>query len=135
MRLVEIEVQCFDLPDANWGGHSAIQLGVQRGKVVEQKITLPQETATFRIQLKVLNDESSERPNFGGEYAQGTPTERFFYLNWMAGMVGFRRIKVPLKDLTWEQIQSNQATIKVKCRFDNGDPVCATLKPTHYEWR
>lgn len=58
----------------------------------------------FDLRLKVKQNADGT-PNFTGSYAHGPPSERFLYLTSLdpAGQIR-RRIKVPLKTITWAQV-------------------------------
>ncbi len=61
----------------------------------------------FELDIKQHSDNT---PNFTGQYAHGNRAERFLYLTLMALQGGswdiIKRIKIPLKTVTWKQVQS-----------------------------
>jgi hypothetical protein len=70
----------------------------------------------FECECRVRPQKTSGGPNFLGPFVQGTPSQRFLYLSWRprhwrlgqpepAGGTWFRRMKVHLKSITWEQIE------------------------------
>ncbi len=67
-------------------------------------------SAVFRCQVLAKPAAASRPPNFSGPFTHGTPQERFLYLSLRSadGPVAtwIRRIKVPLKSITWEQVEA-----------------------------
>ena len=136
-RIVELTIECFNLPVHDWGGHSEIWLGIQEGKEVVQEVRLPADGVVFRADLRVA-EEPSPTPNFLGPYAHGSVQDRFLYLCWGrrygGAWVGFRRAKIPLTGLTWEMLQSGRLLARVRCTDAKGGPSCATLKADFVTW-
>jgi len=128
-RVIELKIECVDLPPHDWGGHSEIWLGIQCGKEVVQEVKLPIESAVFKADLRVTEDSAGTNPNFLGPYAHGTPQDRFVYLCWGrpygGHWVGFRRVKLRLSRLNWDSLETNRLHIRVHCTDDKGGPVCA----------
>jgi len=64
----------------------------------------------FACELKAAHGEGTDMPNFTGSFTHGTPKERFLYLSYgtQAGGVWnwLKRIKIPLKGITWEQVEA-----------------------------
>jgi hypothetical protein len=127
VRTVRLLVNCVQLPDPNWGGHSEIWLGVQRGKTVEQAIRLPQEAIELIFELQVDGDQVR------GPYAQGTPQDRFLYGNWGRWIgnawSGFRRIKIPIRLLIDALQSKTEVRATLVCTNSDGSPIAATIKP------
>ncbi len=49
-------------------------------------------------------------PDFGGPFVHGTPNERFLYLTYRTADGNIiRRLKAPLKSITWQQIEQGHA--------------------------
>jgi hypothetical protein len=136
-RTVSLTIECIDLPPADWGGHAEIWLGIQRGQEVEQAVKLPAERITFHAELR-LEGEPPKAPNFLGPYSQGTAQDRFVYLNWgrrQSGIwVGFRRVKLRLSHLTWDDLAAGALKVALKCTDAKGGPICATIPATHLKW-
>lgn len=77
-------------------------------------------------------------PNFLGEFVQGTPADRFIYVNSgrRAGDPGTgwdRRAKIKLQGITWKMIEQVHASpgaileARIAGRADDGGPCCATV--------
>lgn len=90
--------------------------------------------------------ERDGRPNFLGEFAQGTPADRFVYVNSgiRAGQKGTpweRRAKVKLSSITRELIAAALAEpgAVLEARFHglgrDGGPACATVPLLDGGWR
>ena len=137
-RRISVEIHCVDLPDKHWGGNDEIWLGIQCGKVVKQEVKLPAASVVFFAELKVETNSSNQMPNFLGPFAHGTVDDRFLYLNWgrrVGGVwIGFRRAKLPLKILRWEDLEANKIRCEVKCTDAKGGPICATVKGDYIRW-
>ena len=137
-RTIKLTIECLDLPPHNWGGHPEIWLGIQRGKEVEQEVKLPAERIVFEAELRVAGDPSHGASNFLGPYAQGTVQDRFTYLCWgwrHFGMwVGFRRIKLPLSGLTWDEVATGSVVAHLRCTDAKGGPICATVRGEYLTW-
>lgn len=131
-RTVKVQIVCTELPDANWGGHAGICIGIQKGKEVEQIVQLPANSVMLKAELRVGNDESEPAPNFLGPYAQGPKGGRFVFVCWgtmaFGRFMGFRRAKLPLSGLTWASIASGEVNATLRCTDAKGGPVCATVK-------
>jgi hypothetical protein len=88
----------------------------------------------FEFSLRVREGKDG-RPNFLGPFAQGPAHERFVYLDigTYAGQTNTawsRRLKVPLRGITWEMIESKKVfETRVPGAAKDGSPNCATVKP------
>ena len=134
---------CRELPPTTWGGGTALRLGIQRQKEVEQRVLLPVDQAVFEIELRVKRDDQTGRPNFLGPYAHGTPTERFLYLNWEQLGSGIwtpiRRAKLPMPVVDWNVVEQaasglDPVTLELIATDSRGGPICATIKPPLIKW-
>lgn len=96
--------------------------------------------------LTVRVGERDGMPNFLGEFAQGTPADRFVYVNSgsRAGQAGSRwerRAKVKLSGITRELIDRTlaQPATVLEARFagtaGDGGPSCATVPLLDGGWR
>ena len=120
-----------------------VSFGLQKGNgnnyETVQKQASKGENLLFELQIRV-KCASNKAPVFLGPFAQGTPVDRFIYIDigTYAGQVGSewgRRLKIPLSGITLDMIQ--------KCIGDrpfvietsvagtgkDGGPNCATVKP------
>jgi hypothetical protein len=88
----------------------------------------------FEAVFKVKGDPNRDPwPVLLGPFAQGPAAERFLYLDIgaIAGQVGSewrRRLKVPLKSITWEQIKLGQLSCTVPGVGRDGGPNCGTVR-------
>ncbi|MEO7311730.1 MAG: DUF5990 family protein [Chitinophagaceae bacterium] len=91
------------------------------------------------VQLKATAVKS-EAPNFVGSFVQGTNPDKFIYLDigTYAGQkdsIWGRRLKIPLKGITWEMIDQVQTVSNLIIQTavpgtgKDGGPNCATVKP------
>lgn len=90
------------------------------------------------FEATVRPDRTSGDPNFTGPFARGTPAKRFFYVNIgkRAGQpdsIWNRRAKVPIKDVTWDTIETVTADpgkvlmARYQGTDKKGEPGCATV--------
>jgi hypothetical protein len=83
-------------------------------------------SAVFRCEVRVKPGAKSDPPNFLGAFAHGTSQDRFLYLSLRpAGGPAdawIRRIKVPLKSITWQQVEAaaGRADARLACTVDGG---------------
>ena len=69
----------------------------------------------FTLELR----PNTPKPIFIGEFAHGSPTERFLYLGWRNAHMAFaQRLKVPLGSIGWDEVEKAQAA---------GKPLVATV--------
>ena len=140
---VAVEFVCVELPGAIVADRCGVRLGIQEGKAVVQDVSGDTEEVTFRFSLRVREHPRTGRPNFLGPFAQGTPGERFVYLCWGertdGEWDGFRRAKIPLKSLTWAQIDRTATTglplrATIRATDMKGRPATASLGPNQVRW-
>jgi len=76
---------------------------------------------TFECAVRVKQNEKTGMPNFLGEFAHGTADERFLYLTLRPMFGSGRRIKVPLKSITWAQVieAAGRENSKLACAVDS----------------
>jgi hypothetical protein len=126
-----------------------VVFGLQLGKGADYE-TIQKQTAKggdlrFDCPVRVNDKRSDGLPNFLGPLTQGPPTDRFVYIDIgkLAGQTDSqweRRIKVPLRGVTWDLIRQAAANPKVILearlagRGKDGSPSCATVRPSH-GWR
>ena len=96
-------------------------------------------SAVFRCQVRAKPAAASDRPNFSGAFTHGTPQERFLYLSLRSAdgpeEAWIRRIKVPLKSITWQQVEAaaRHADARLACTVDGGGS--GTVKPISGGWQ
>jgi hypothetical protein len=129
-------IHCHHLPGLQFDGRKAVRLGIQKGQDVIDDVPGDTAQVTFTIPLRVEQNAKTGTPNFLGPFTHGTPQERFLYLCWGewkdGAWDGFRRAKVPLKQLTWEQVAAAiEQEQPIEFSFDltdaKGGPVCGSL--------
>lgn len=102
-------------------------------------------TLVFALSVRVGAPLADGRPNFLGDYAQGTPTDRFVYVNsgtgaGQAGSCWDRRAKVKLGSITSAQVRRLLAdpSLVLEAQIEgtgrDGGPACATVLPPR-GWR
>lgn len=96
-------------------------------------------TLVFRCQVWAKPASAGRPPNFSGAFTHGTPQERFLYLSLRSadspeeGWI--RRIKVPLKSITWHQLEAaaRHADARLACMVDGGGS--GTVKLSTEGWQ
>jgi hypothetical protein len=113
----------------------AIQKGRGSGYDTVQKQRSTGGNLVFEFPIAVKDSREDAVPTFTGPFVQGPPGDRFIYVDvgTYAGQSDTswsRRIKVPLKGITWEMVESSavlEAHIPGTGR--DGGPACATVRP------
>lgn len=129
---VTLEITCLRPPTGGFG----LQDKNQRLQPPARAVG---EAAVFRCQVRAKPAAASGPPNFSGDFAHGTPQERFLYLGLRAGAgpesAWIKRIKVPLKSITWEQVEAaaRHADARLTCTVDGGGS--GTVKLTSGGWQ
>jgi uncharacterized protein DUF5990 len=138
-----IEVVCTELPGIRFADYEPVYLGIQKGTDVIEAVPGDAKRAVFKLIFRI-GKQPDGSPNFLGPFTQGPVRQRFFYLSW--GVMHqnqqfemFRRAKIQLIHLRWEQIQkavSRGTAIKVTLKLtgSKGDPVCGTVRGANIEW-
>ncbi|WP_235531855.1 DUF5990 family protein [Pelomonas sp. Root1237] len=123
-----------------------VSFAVQRGKS-ELLAPLAErgETIQFELSLRLGLPLPDGSVNFLGEFAQGTPADRFVYLNSgaLAGQPGSnwtRRAKLKLASIPREVVEAVLASsagaieARVLGTMADGGPICASVKPHAVVW-
>ena len=117
-----------------------LQMG--RGSSYEtiQKQRFKGNDLSFEFTVRVKGGRKDPAPNFLGPLVQGPPAERFIYIDigTYAGQTGTcwsRRLKVPLRTITWDMIdrvladEESLFETRLPGTGKDGGPTCATVKP------
>ena len=82
------------------------QFGIQdKDAVLHQGQTGPDGVVSFDFSLE-LKAAAGGAPVFVGEFAHGSPAERFLYLGWRNAQGAFaQRLKIPLGSIGWEDVR------------------------------
>ncbi len=141
-ELITIQLTCSDFPGLPFEGRAAIYLGIQFKQDVLDETPMTVQQKIFTIEVKAA-EGTDGRPNFTGPYVFGKTGDKFLYLVWFMktsmGDERFRRAKIKLNELSWEQINtviSKQSPLQAKIKLTDarGGPVCASLKPPYIQW-
>lgn len=121
-------------------------LAVQRGKdALLAPVSVSAAQTVFEIALRLGAPLPDGSHNFLGDYAQGTPGDRFVYINagTLAGQEGSgwtRRAKLKLAGMPRELADAALADGQrvIEARFQgtgrDGGPTCASIKPDLVTW-
>ncbi len=100
--------------------------------------------AAFEFDVTVHGAIPDGRPRFLGPFVHGPPAGRFVYVRvgTAAGDPASpwsRRVKIPLKDLGWDQIATLKPGERLEARYAgtgrDGSPACATVPLKPPAWR
>jgi hypothetical protein len=106
---VPVRVVCVD-PPAPPPGYDAVEFGLQdKDRALLSGTANPDGSLIYAFTLDVRRHDDGT-PNFTGTFAHGSRAERFLYLS-QPGLKGgtwafIKRIKIPLKSITWAQVQA-----------------------------
>jgi hypothetical protein len=147
---LKIKVICEDLPVAKFSDSKSvvrdhIHIGIQRGdEVVEAVPASRKKRIIFEPEFRV-SPLPDGKTNFLGPYAKGTPTERFFYLSWVAknekgALTMFGRAKIHLSHLRWSQIEEamrsgKPLSVTVSLTDKRGEPRCGSIRGEDVRWQ
>ena len=119
-----------------------VDYGLQKGGGNDYEVTQKQRSKTGDLQFEFdarLKEGKDGLPVLLGPFVHGPPQERFVYLDigTYAGQTDTpwgRRLKVPLRGLTWDMVtQASRAANVLETRVPgtakDGSPTCATVKP------
>ncbi len=140
---IVFHLKCSDFPGKNCLGREDIYLAQQKNQELIEDTPGNASYKTFEF-VAHYNMGKDGSPNFLGPFIFGKTGDKFLYLVWYNLVDGqkdmFRRAKIKLNHLSWEEV--NQASenkrplvaeIKLMDKF--GDPVCASLKESHIQWK
>lgn len=116
--------------------------GLQKGRGSDYETVQTQRSQGkdlhFEFTVRAKSDNKSDVPNFLGPFVQGPTGERFVYIDigTYAGQTATcwsRRLKVPLRGITWEIIEKLASKSVLETRVQgtgkDGSPSCGTVKP------
>ena len=128
------------------GAPAGVTFAVQRGR---DALLPPTQISSDGMQFDFTLRFGAPLPdggyNFLGEYAQGTPTDRFVYINCGTAAMQCdspwtRRAKLKLAGIPREMVAAaiNDGKLVIEARvkgtLKDGSPVCATVKPDWVTW-
>ena len=112
---------------------------LQRGKGQDNLVPptrVTDDRLEFDFTVRLSPDLKDGKPNLRGPFAQGSPADRFVYVNsgTLAGQAGScwtRRAKVPLTGISSELIETLGESAVLEARIvgtaKDGGPCCATV--------
>ena len=122
---------------------AGVDFGVQKGRGNDYETIQKQRSKgndlSFEFNVRVKAASKGEAPNFLGPIVQGPVGERFVYIDigTYAGQTGTnwsRRLKIPLRGITWkmiDQLSGDDSVLETRVRGtgNDGGPTCGTVKP------
>ena len=118
---------------------AGIDFGLQKGRGASYETVRKQRSRggnlTFEFAVGIRDVRDGAVPSLTGPFVQGPPGDRFIYVDvgTYAGQTGTtwsRRIKVPVKGITWEIVDSCAVLeARIPGMGRDGGPACATVRP------
>ena len=122
---------------------AGVDFGLQKGRGVDYETIQTQRSKGpdlhFELTVRAKHTSKNDPPNFLGPFVQGPTGERFVYIDigTYAGQLGTcwsRRLKIPLRGITWEMVEEvadGESVLEtlVAGTGKDGSPSCATPKP------
>lgn len=124
-----------------------VDFAVQRGRDdLVKPFLVTTDLVSFAITLTLGPLLADGSPNFRGPFAQGTPADRFVYVNsgFYAGQTGTpweRRAKIRLADIPVALVESAAGKpdaaleARIEGTMKDGGPVCASVRAPQISWR
>ena len=114
-----------------------VDFGLQKGRGTNYETIQKQRSAAGDLRFGfTAGVKAGAAPDFTGPLVQGPPGERFVYLDvgTCAGQTGTcwsRRLKIPLRGITWDMIEGPGAVLEARVNgtAKDGGPACGTVKP------
>lgn len=136
-RLVRVRVRLAHAPPRYFCDYVDIEGGIQIGKDVLPGEVDADGLMRFTAELRAGRDAATGEVIFLGPYTFGPRGERFLYVSWSHARDRkremFRRMKVRLKDIAWEQVETAAAApdrvleTTVPGIARDGGPACARV--------
>lgn len=123
-----------------------VQFAVQRGRSELLEPAVEQRGAIqFALSLRLGSPLPDGTVNFVGEFAQGTPSDRFVYINsgTLAGQPHSpwtRRAKLKLASIPQQVVEAGLSAgggimeARIRGTMGDGGPICASVKPDAVVW-
>ena len=114
-----------------------VDFGLQKGRGTNYETIQKQRSAAGDLCFEFTTGvKAGVAPGFTGPLVQGPSGERFVYLDigTCAGQTGTcwsRRLKIPLRGITWDMIGRPDAVLEARVpgTAKDGGPTCGTVKP------
>ena len=135
---MRIEIRGRDLPGRDCCGHTAVVVGVQRGREVVDLRSADADEIVWAFDATDVTGRDGA-PDVRGPFVHGRPGGRFLYLSW--GGVGpdghpemFRRAKLMLDPALLAAAAGATLVGEVGLTMANGTPLCAAVRPPVITW-
>jgi uncharacterized protein DUF5990 len=143
-RLVRLRVICAPMPPRTFGRIREIELQMQYLQELRPGVEGEDGSMRFECEARVKRNPKTGDPNFLGPWVHGPIQARHLYLNWQGRegdeRVEFRRMKIHLSLITWEQIEavSQHPGVVLEARVSGidrkGAPACASVPLLDEGW-
>ncbi|MCC6455878.1 MAG: hypothetical protein IT328_13080 [Caldilineaceae bacterium] len=140
MQNVSITLVCTHFPGRSFDGYDDLQVGLQvgRGQAYSLEGRVPGDSTEARFTVALQARRRAEGTvDFSGPLVQGKPGEHFLYLTWISAahpQNPLRRVKVPLWQLSWDDLQNGQIVAHLHMTGTDGGPLAATPKLPYLRW-
>jgi len=119
---------------------AGVDFGLQKGSGSNYEVVQKQRSKTGDLRFEFdarVKEGKDGLPALLGPFVQGPPQGRFVYLDvgtyaGQADSCWSRRLKVPLRGITWEVVkQASRGVLETRVpgTGKDGGPTCATIKP------
>lgn len=106
---LRIRLVCVSPPSDEYNGHPA-EFGLQDKKgVLHLGVRRPDGAIRYDFAIMVERKPDQSAPKFGGPFVHGTADAPFLYLGYreaQAGAAWIKRLKIPLAQITWTQVEA-----------------------------
>jgi hypothetical protein len=127
---MRIRLEACDLPGRTFGEHTAVHVGLQRGKEPFELVPAASPSATWTFEVA-----TKPGPDWGGPFVQGRKGDRFFYLTWGDVVAGhfhmFRRLKLRFAAMP---VGVESVVGRISLTDEKGGPRCGSAHPPTIGW-
>jgi len=135
---MRVEIHGHHLPGTTCCGHTAVAVGVQRGRDVVDDHPADADTAVWAFDVTDVRDRSGAA-DVRGPFVHGRPGDRFLYLSWSGvGPDGrrtmFRRAKIMLGPALLAIAAGATLVAELALTMSDGTSLCAAVRPPLVTW-
>jgi hypothetical protein len=143
-QTVRLRVIVEPMPPPKFGDWTEIDGRLQKGQTTVPPVRRVGDTAVMDAEVQAVPNQRTGEPNFLGDYAHGTPADRFLYVAWEGTRDGererFRRAKIRLTGITWPLLDRLARTPggRLQATMDgvdrHGGPACGSWARGEEVW-
>jgi hypothetical protein len=132
---INIVLKCVHFPGIAFDDKHPVFVGIQKKQDVVDAVPGDTDVAVWTIPVQVKEGRDG-KPDFSGPSIYGKPGDRFIYVVWFENkgdQERFRRAKVKLNHLTWEQLEDD-IEAELTMTDERGGPSSGTVKKDWIQW-